>query len=300
MSVSIQIEKVTLGACVAWGHAAFAVPSRGRLAVFETNGDCEVVLGRFGAGDGHLLVRASGGAPLQVGRALYVGLAFERTDPLVADATIVNFLNRYVRPLRQALSYGGRPVAYFGRDWLSLGGRPVAQVGFAHDDHHALFEGWISLSGSLWQNESRASFRAKLPTSISKCDPDALARSIVNTYLKTFARENVPAVLACGAAPTAAQLRRPYRFDAEAPCAIGSMSVSVQGGRVLLGGDWMADEDGVRRVEASIEGVLARGRKTDLETLAAELSLPALGLFGVESPLTYAEHIIRTIDDQQR
>lgn len=298
--MSAEVEMASLGECVAWGHAALAAPGAGRLAVFAIEGNGDVVLGRFGAGDGALMTRASGGPVLCLsGKVLYVGLALDRARPLIPDVTIVNFLNRYVRPLRHALSGAGRPVAYFGRDWLSVEKRPVAQVGFAYDDRHALFEAWVSIEGSLWEDASRSSFRGRLPTSLAVRDWRVVVEDVAGAYRKTLGLERARKPLAIGVVPTAERLGRPTKFDAEASCAIGSMGICMHGGRVSLGGDWMANGDEVARIESSIEEGIKRGDVLDHGSVLTALSSETLGLFGVETLASYATLIVMKVDSQR-
>jgi hypothetical protein len=162
------------------------------LGVSEITTSANVV-GAFqrgnGAPEGAALVRrVSGGALVRVGPGtLHVVLALRTPSALVScDARKLN--NRYVRPLLRALTKGGAPAHYFGRDWVSVGHRPAGAVGFAHDARtgRAVVEAFVAVRAMF--SDPRPSFLGKEPGTLEGIagrpfDLHVLAKLIVDAYL---------------------------------------------------------------------------------------------------------------------
>lgn len=74
------------------------------------------------------LRRRTGGALVQGGDGvLYVAIAL-RSASLLLECPPDRVLNRNVRPLLSALTYGGLVAHYFGRDFVSVASKPAAYV----------------------------------------------------------------------------------------------------------------------------------------------------------------------------
>jgi hypothetical protein len=259
---------------------------------------------RAGATAGAILARrVSGGGLVQVSAGtLHVALVLASSSSLVA-CTPRTILNRYVRPLLRALTKGGAPASYFGRDWISVGHRPAASVGFAHDvgTGRTVFEAFVALRRPF--SEPRASFLGKPPGSLeSICgrafDAGHLARAIVDAYLAAGDRD--PHELS---SHTAAASLLDDDVAAEPPwvaCieeAIGPVCAGRDRRGVLrLGGDLLASRDAIAELEAKI-AVLGHDAGPDELGRAVQeaLGAPGVALEGVRDLGSVREAITRAL-----
>jgi len=195
---------------------------------------------------GSFVRRGSGGAPVTIGPGtIWLQLALERPDALVA-CRADQVLNRYVRPVLRAIGKVSRvPASYFGRDWISLGGHPVGLVSFAHDagTNRCLFEAILAVSTPF--SAPRASFREKAPATID-APPDRLA-----ALLREAFGPGAPA--STSAQAEAMAIEPPWTATVEEALGI------VGADRARLGGELVASRDAV----ADVAQRLAEGASLD-------------------------------------
>ena len=185
---------------------------------------------------GTFVRRGSGGAPAEIGPGtIWLQLALERPDALVA-CRADQLLNRYVRPVLRAIGKVSRvPASYFGRDWISLGGHPVGLVSFAHDvaTNRCLFEAILAVSTPF--SGPRASFREKAPATID-APPDRLASLLREAF--------GPGAVASVGETELVQSIEPA-WTATVDEALGTIGADP----TRLGGELVASRDAVAQVE---------------------------------------------------
>lgn len=214
----------------------------------------------LGAVDVPVRRRASGGAAVRVGP----GVVVVRLE--VGDVPPDKILNRAVRPLLRALTKAaGRPVSYFGRDWIACGARPVGMVAFAHDaaTNRATLEAFVSARTSAWLGE-RASHRGHAPATLD-VDPDRIVDALGASALSA-----VPTEPARDEPPWEATLEEAIGIVAAGRDADGLMRV---------GGELMASRDAIARLEAA----LAEPAIDVDAAIDAALAAPGVATFGVRS-----------------
>jgi hypothetical protein len=200
----VQIGVARLGAvgaerAAAWSRRALDAPlaADAVLAIGRPTSEA-IVLGAFqrapvGAGPA-LVRRISGGASAIVGPgSLWVTLALSHPSALIGCSP-AQIVNRYVRPLRRALTKLGAAAHYFGRDWISVAHRPAGLVGFAHDSasSRSVFEAIVAVSHPF-ASAARESFRGSAPGTLASItdrtyDLVDLETAVVDAYASAYAR----------------------------------------------------------------------------------------------------------------
>jgi len=264
-TLSTAIGALPAGAAMAMSRSALDRPLAcdAELSVVALT-TAATVLGAFQRHHGlptdlPLVRRVSGGPHVRIGPGtLHVLLALSDPTALMpCDAR--RLVNRYVRPLRRALTKAGALTHYFGREWISAGHRPVGQVGFAHDSRtgRAVFEAFVAVS-TPFALAGRASFLGKEPVTLDALvdraiDVEALATRIVEAYADEAERSERTA-LAAGEAPVEPWIDPPWAAIAEE--AIGDVCAGQDARGVLrLGGDLLASRDALVRVADSVAGL---------------------------------------------
>jgi hypothetical protein len=249
--------------------------------------------GHDAPGGAPLVRRVSGGGLVRVGPGtVHVLVTLARTTALYAvDAA--RLMNRYVRPLLDALTRSGAPAAYFGRDWISVKHRPAAAVGFAHDagTGRAAFEAFVATRTPL--SIPRASFLGKAPGTLEelagrRIDAERLARAVPDAYARVSggALHEMTARPVGQAKASEGELRDELPWAACVEEAIGPVCAGRDGSGVLrLGGDLMASRDAVARLEASVASLGPIATREQIGDLVTEaFAAEGATLFGVKDP----------------
>ena len=287
--------RVLAASRLALAHAA-SMPHDAELWVSASE-DTALALGAFqrapgivalGGSDAALAMprarRGSGGpAVVLAPGTVHVALVLARADALT-DCDAPRLVNRYVRPLLQALTRAGFLAHYFGRDWISVARRPAAWIGFAHDATTgcAVVEAFVATRTSFAPEPGRASFLGKAPVTLEEIaghhvPAAALVTAIGGAYAKAYGREVAlvgPLPEALSSEP-ALEEDPPWRATVEE--VIGTLGAGADARGVLrVGGDLMASADAI----AALERALAKAPDaTDAEL--ARLVDDALGAPGV-------------------
>ncbi len=209
--------------------------------------------------------RASGGAAARLGPGtVFLQLAAE-------DVAGEKILNLQVRPLLRALTrIAGRPVSYFGRDWIACGGRPVGMVAFAHEARtgRSVFEAFVSARTSVWVGE-RASHRGKAVGTL-EVDPSRVVEAVTAAYGGDAEVRELETTVPADEPP----------WEATREEAIGIVAAGRDAQGVLrIGGELMASCDAVARLEEAIaDPHVDVGAAVD-----AALAAPGVVTFGVRS-----------------
>ena len=218
-----------------------------RLVVAVPAGEA-TVLGSFERQTvaGTFVRRGSGGAPVTIGPGtIWLQLALERPDALVA-CRADQLVNRYVRPVLRAIGKVSRvPASYFGRDWISLGGHPVGLVSFAHESrtNRCLFEAILAVSTPF--SGPRSSFRDKAPATID-APPDRLAALLREAF-------------GPGAPATVSGIDEVLPMEPAWTATVEEALGTIGADRARLGGELVASRDAV----AEAERRLAEGAEVD-------------------------------------
>ena len=197
-----------------------------------------IVLGSFErqTAAGTFVRRGSGGAPVTIGPGtIWLQLALERPDVLVA-CRADQLVNRYVRPVLRAIGKVSRvPASYFGRDWISLGGRPVGLVSFAHEarTNRCLFEAILAVSTPF--SGPRTSFRDRSPATID-APPDRLASLLREAF-------------GPGAPATMSGVEEPLSVEPAWTATVEEALGTIGADRARLGAEVVASRDAVTEVE---------------------------------------------------
>jgi len=221
--------------------------------------------------------RTSGGPAVRIGPG--VVCVRKRAVGISPDA----ILNREVRPLLRALTrVTGRPVSYFGRDWISCGGRPVGIVAFGHEaaTGSSVFDAFVSARDSACI-EGRSSYLGKAPATLD-VDPARALEAIAAAYGEGALEE-----IACE--PVA---RGEPAWEASLEEAIGPVCAGHDAAGVLrVGGELMASSDAV----AKLEEMLFEGASADEVGAAIDETLagPGVALFGVRSLRSIRDVLLR-------
>jgi hypothetical protein len=169
--------------------------------------------------------------------------------------------------LTSLVGASGGKAGYFGRDWVSLRGAPVAAVGFAHhaESNAAYFEALIGVDEPAL-DDAHASLRGVAPTSLvalRRLDRDVSDQAslalevrdrVAQTYLEAFPglRE---ADAAEALASTAETVHTASNVESHvlwrSTCPMGQLWVAERHGQPRIGGDFMASDDAVTRIEAT-------------------------------------------------
>lgn len=302
-----------------------AAEARPTLLVAPLQGEA-VVLGRHqrahsaleldALGDRTVLRRPGGGRTLRLGEGvLGVALALPALDTLLdAPVGADRFLNRHVRGLLAGLrAVSGRPVAYFGRDFLSADSRQVAVVsqdGLASGP--ALFEAFVSIDGDLFppadldgypeHGDPRA--RGPEPATLAslagkKLDPGALAAAIADGYARAHGctvEEGKGGLEELAIEPPPTEVEEGWEESGVADVAIGFAEAQVRTegdhvGAVRLRGDFIAPAFALRDLEQALVGTeldfAAIGTKVD-EAFAR----PGAAILGLRSMRVLADAIL--------
>lgn len=216
--------------------------------------------------------RSSGGAAARIAP----GVVVVRQE--VTDAAPDKILNRAVRPLLRALTKAaGRPVSYFGRDWIACAGRPVGMVAFSHEaaSGRAVLEAFVSARTSVWLGE-RASHRGQAPTTLD-LEPARIAAAVAEGLGGEPSVLDVEAYAATSEEPA---------WEAVRDEAIGIVAAGRDAqGALRVGGELMASCDAIARLEAS----LAAADADAAAAVDAALGAPGVAVFGVRSLASVAE-----------
>ncbi len=283
-------EPAPVAALAARSAAALDRPLVGVAEVFVGSASDEgVVVGAFDHARSGVR-RGSGGAPVRIGPgSVWLQVALARADALVA-ADAPRLVNRYVRPLLQALTKIGATAHYFGRDWVSATKRPVAFVGFAHDatTGRCLVEAVVAVS-TPFADARWSSFRDVEPVTVADVAPRAgvaqVTEAIVLSYAKAYGytpRERSLALDAVGGVVAGTP------WSATIDEAIGLVGAGRDArGRLVVGGELMASRDAMRRLEGVLARIDGEGRATDPEVVGRAidecLGDPGVVVFGVRS-----------------
>lgn len=234
------------------------VPTEETISIGAFQRRCEIA-----AADRPVRRRTSGGAAVRLGP----GTVFVQ---LVArDVPGEKVLNRQVRPLLRALTkVAGRPVSWFGRDWIACGGSPVGMVAFAHDadTERSVFEAFVSATADVWPG-ARPSHRGKA-TAMLGVEPARIVEAIAAAYGGEVEGADLPMSDAPDEPP----------WQATREEAIGIVAAGRDARGVLrIGGELMASHDAVARFEDAIADPSADVEAALERTLAA----PGAVVFGV-------------------
>lgn len=286
----VQGEPAPVAALAARSSSALDRPLAGVAELFVgTATDEGVAVGAFDHARSGVR-RGSGGAPVRVGPgSVWLQLALARANAL-ADADPPRLVNRYVRPLLQALTKTSTLAHYFGRDWVSASRRPVAFVGFAHDatTGRCLVEAVVAVT-TPFADPPWASFRDAAPATLVDLAPRADVARVTEAIVAAYAK-------AYGFDPEA----RTERLDALADVASGAPwsataaeAIGLVGagrdarGRLVVGGELMASRDAMSRLHAALAALDDAGRARDPEAVGeaidACLGDPGAVVFGVRS-----------------
>lgn len=265
------------------------------------------VLGAFqrpaeiGANACPIVRRGSGGGVARVGEgSVWVQLALARPDALVA-CTPDRLLNRYVRPLLRALTrLLGRPVSYFGRDWISASHRPVAIVAFAHEakTNAALVEAIIAVSTPLGA-EGRPSFLGKAPATLEEVAGRSIERASVTDAIAAAyggIATNVFDVASpsAGAAHLVATEPAWTATREEAMGLVGAGRDST--GKLRVGGELMASYDAISRLEDRIGSLSPSASSPEVGRIVDEaLASGGAIVFGVRTLTSIRDVIVEAL-----
>ena len=257
-------------------------------------------------GDPHAARRGSGGPSVTLGQGtVHVALALAHPGAIVSSDER-RIVNRYVRPLLQALTRSASPAGaraqahFFGGDWVDLLHRPVAWVGFAHDasSRRTLFEAFVAVR-TPFTLAPRAVFRGKLPATLEELaggpvDPTRIADAIVEAYLA--ASGAAEATMADGAAPFAQNeppddggLDPPWAATFEEAIGIVAAGPDARG-TFRVGGDLLVSRDALANLDRRIAAGDDPGLAVD-ETLGA----PGGALDGVRTLRSVRDVIERAL-----
>lgn len=244
--------------------------------------------------------RGSGGAAARVGPGcVWVQLALVRPDALVS-CTADKLLNRYVRPLRRALTrVTGHPANYFGRDWISAAHRPVALVGFAHDasSGRCLFEAILAVSAPFALS-ARPSFLGKEPATLEEIAgrsiEDAMVMEAVASSYRELASESREV-----APPALASMHRAVAtlepaWLAMRQEAIGTVASGPDAeGRLRVGGELMVSRDALARLEELVAALPVDASPEDVGRVVDDALTPRGAVtFGVRSLASVRDVIV--------
>ena len=205
--------------------------------------------------------RASGGHAVRVGPGvLYAAIALPKVNSLVADATSHNLLNRHVRPLLRALSFGKKPASYIGKDRLTIGSTAVAYCGFAFDASSgvAIVEAFIGVTESFAASDgddAKVKDGSLASLSMTTLTIEELAEKVRRHAAREFGRELAitHASALSGAAPDAPFSGGLSPF-ATSPAAIGTIGFSRGDEGLFFGGDCMMAEEGETLIPRLLTG----------------------------------------------
>ncbi len=239
--------------------------------------------------------RGSGGPAAIVGRgSLWVVLALAHPSAITA-CDPARIVNRYVRPLRRALTKVGATAHYFGRDWISVEHRPAALVTFAHDaaSGRTVFEAIVAVSHAF-ALAPRASFLGKEPGTLAEIvgrdfDLQTIEDAIVEAYAHGTAYADAHAH---AHAPTHAPSIDPA-FIATTSAAIGEIGAGPDARGVFrVGGDLLVSRDALAALEA-------RAPRTDIPDIASlvneTLGAPGVAIDGVRDLASIADVVERAL-----
>lgn len=231
------------------------------------------------------VVRGTPGCAVRVGRGtLHVVLALPELD-----CPEPKILNRHVRPLLAAITKATSvPARYFDRDWIDVRGHPVAHVGFAHEraTGHAVVEAFVAVRTPFAISE-RASYRSKAPVTLEEVvgtvdDAKLLAATRASYDVPETSFDGEPHVPLVDA------------WQSRVEEAIGPVCAGRDaGGRLHVGGEWMASFDAVRDLEER----LARGEPVR-SAVDSAFAPPHTALFGVRSLESFARAIDLAVDSR--
>jgi hypothetical protein len=233
--------------------------------------------------------RGSGGAEARAGTGtVWLQLALAQSGALV-PCPPERLLNRYVRPLLQAITKLGVLAHYFERDWVSGAKRPVAAIAFAHDatTGRALVEAIVAVS-TPFAVRARASTMGKEPGTLGelgmRADAVALAEGVVAAYEGAYG-------VAEANEQEQEQQEQGQEYERDATwTAIREEAIGIVGagrdraGRFRVGGEIMVSRDALRRLEAGLAALPATAKEDAIGALVdATLGAPGVALFGVRS-----------------
>jgi hypothetical protein len=193
-------------------------------------------------------VRGGGGTKVAIGEGdIYVGLALDKSNALVADCDPPRLMNRHVRPLLRALAKAGTKAMYGGRDFIAVKGERVGWVGFQHsaETQRAAFEAIVPGSTPELRQLISDAYRAAygdLVSSRSGLRPDTpeLASSAARPSARTSTSTSTPT---SNSTPT-------WIVDHDA---IGAVAIAFDSGRFRVGGDFYASREIVPRLERALD-----------------------------------------------
>jgi hypothetical protein len=172
-------------------------------------------------------IRGGGGTKVAIGEGdVYIGLALEKSNALVADCDPSRLINRHVRPLLRALSKGGVKAMYGGRDFISAKGERVGWVGMQHA-----------------AETGRAAFEAIIPTS-NPALPQLISDAFLDAYQVLFPSRLSPPPTSTSTSTSTWNVERD---------AIGAVAVAFDSGRFRVGGDFYASHEIVGRLEHALD-----------------------------------------------
>ena len=251
--------------------------------------------------------RGSGGPAVIVAPGtVHVALLLARTDALT-DCDAPRLVNRYVRPLLQALTRAGFLAHYFGRDWISVARRPAAWIGFAHDASTgcAVVEAFVATRTSFAPDPERASFLGKAPVTLEEIaghdvHAPALVRAIAGAYAKAYGREVARVGPLPEAISSAPALEEDPPWLATTEEVIGTVCAGPDARGVLrVGGDLMASADAIAALERALAAAPDATDAAIARLVDDALDAPGVTMAGVRERASVVE-VIRRARERER